>query len=229
MSVNIVRFVEPETKTQTYLVYSKENNALIIDPVYGECDKYLKALEQHNLNLVFSMDTHIHADHITGSGRLREATGCKIVMGAQANISLVDIKLNDQEEFYLDDLIVRAIYTPGHTIESYCYLIDDKLFTGDCLLINACGRTDFQGGSAYQQYDSLFNRVLALPPETVIYPGHDYNNRTVSTLLEEKSNNPRLQVKNADDFVNVMSNLNLPRPKYIDIAVPRNLNCGLEI
>ena len=224
--MNIIRFIETETKTQTYLIYSNNKTALIIDPVKSECEVYLKSLSELNLKLLYVLDTHIHADHITGSGLLRQKTGCQIVMGKEAGLDKVDINLSDNQELKFDDISIQALYTPGHTIESYCYLINERLFTGDCLLINACGRTDFQNGSAKDQYNSLFNRLLKLPDETLIYPAHDYNNRTVSTIGEEKKNNPRLQVTSMQSFEDIMNNLNLPKPKYIDIAVPSNVQCG---
>ena len=226
--MNITRFIEPETKTQTYLIYSTKNNAVILDPVDVDCDKYLDAFKKLNLKLLYAIDTHIHADHVTASGLLRKKTGCKIVMGVKANLNKVDINLEDNQELKFDDITIKALYTPGHTVESYCYLINNRLFTGDCLLINGCGRTDFQNGSAQQQYHSLFDKLLTLPEETLVYPAHDYNNRTISTIGEEKRNNPRLQVKDIKAFEDLMNNLNLPRPKYMDIAVPKNLKCGEE-
>ena len=224
--MNITRFIEPETKTQTYLIYSNNNNAVIIDSVDKDCEQYLEALSKLKLKLLYVIDTHIHADHVTASGLLRKKTGCKIVMGAKANLDKVDINLEDNQELNFDNVSIKALYTPGHTIESYCYLIGNRLFTGDCLLINGCGRTDFQNGSAQQQYHSLFDKLLTLPEETLVYPAHDYNNRTISTIGEEKRNNPRLQVKDIKAFEDLMNNLNLPRPKYMDVAVPKNLQCG---
>ncbi|MBP9721856.1 MAG: MBL fold metallo-hydrolase [Gammaproteobacteria bacterium] len=227
--MNLIRFIDPDSKTQSYLIYSLNGHAVIIDPVYQECEKYLDKLKQLDLKLLYSLDTHIHADHITGAAKLKRVTNCKIMMGKEANLSKVDVQVADREELSFDNISLQAIYTPGHTIESYCYLINSRLFTGDCLLINACGRTDFQNGSAYQQYDSIFNKLLVFPDETLVYPGHDYNNRTVSTILEERTNNPRLQVQDVKAFANIMNNLNLPRPKLMDVAVPRNLNCGEEV
>lgn len=227
-NMNIIRFVDSETSTQTYLIYLQSKNALIIDPVLADVSKYLEQLHILDLNLIYSLDTHIHADHITATGQLKNRTGCKIVMGSAAKIDLVDLKLVDQESLELDDLKIIAIHTPGHTAESCCYLINDRLFTGDCLLINACGRTDFQNGDAAEQYNSIFHKLLKLPNETIIYPAHDYNKRTISTIGEEKANNPRLQVKSVTEFVNMMNSLNLPKPKFIDVAVPRNMVCGFE-
>lgn len=226
--MNIVRFIEQETKTQTYLISTINNNAVIIDSVYSEVDKYLEHLNKNNLNLCYVLDTHIHADHITGSGLLKSKTGCKIAMYKTAKPDCLDVRLSEEDELLCDELKIKTIYTPGHTIESCCFLINDRLFSGDTLLINACGRTDFQEGSAEELYHSITSKLLSLPDETIIYPGHDYNNRTVSTILEQKLTNPRLQVESLHDFVEIMDNLNLPKPKYIDIAVPRNLVCGLE-
>ena len=226
--MNIIRFVDSETSTQTYLIYSQSKNALIIDPVLTDVPKYLEQLNISHLNLVYSLDTHIHADHITATGQLKNQTGCKIVMGSATKIDLIDLKLADQEFLILDELKIMAIHTPGHTSESCCYLVNDRLFTGDCLLINACGRTDFQNGDPAEQYNSIFHKLLKLPDETIVYPAHDYNKRMVSTIGEEKANNPRLQVKSVDEFVNMMNSLNLPKPKFIDVAVPRNMLCGFE-
>jgi sulfur dioxygenase len=223
------RFIEPETKTQTYIIHTKNNLALVIDPVFAESDKYLKFLTDNSLNLIYSLDTHVHADHITAASLLRKKTGCKIVIGEYADVISADIKVADSDILPFDDLIIKVIYTPGHTIESCCFLINDKLFTGDTLLINACGRTDFQNGSSELLYDSIFKKILILPEETLIYPAHDYNNRTVSTVMEEVMNNPRLQVKSCHEFMHIMDNLNLPKPKYIDIALPRNKLCGDEL
>lgn len=225
----IKRFVEQETKTQTYLIYTDNKNALIIDSVFADIENYLNFLENKHLNLIYCLDTHVHADHITAAGLLRKKTGCKVLVGQYADITCADVKLNHGDILQLDDLSIKTIYTPGHTVDSCCFLINDKLFTGDTLLINACGRTDFQNGSSKQLYESIFNKILVLPEETLIYPAHDYNNRTVSTVAEEKANNPRLQVKTCEDFMSIMDNLNLPKPKYIDIAVARNKFCGDEL
>lgn len=225
--MQIKRFIEQETKTQTYLVY-RNNKAAIIDPVFSEVDLYLDFIRENNLQLLYSLDTHVHADHITGSSKIREKTDCKIAMGKYAKASGVDVLLEDDQDLNFDDLSIKTLYTPGHTSESCCFLIGDRLFTGDTLLINACGRTDFQNGSAEDLYRSLFDKLLNLPEETLVYPGHDYNNRFVSSIADEKANNPRLQAKPKQDFINIMNNLNLPKPKYIDVAVPRNLLCGAE-
>lgn len=226
--MQIKRFIEQETKTQTYIIH-RNNKATIIDSVFSDVDLYLDFIKSNNLQLLYSLDTHVHADHITGSSKIREKTGCKIAMGKYAGARGIDVLLEDDQELNLEDLSIKTLYTPGHTNESCCYLIEGRLFTGDTLLINACGRTDFQNGSAEDLYDSIFNKLLMLPCETLVYPGHDYNNRFVSSIADEKANNPRLQVESKQDFINIMNNLKLPKPKFIDIAVPRNLLCGADI
>lgn len=225
----IKRFIESETNTHTYIVYNHNGKAVIIDSVFSECNKYLGFIRNNRLELIYTLDTHLHADHITGAFELKKNTGCKIVMSEYSPASNVDLRIKDGERLNVDSFNIDCIYTPGHTIESCCYLINDRLFTGDTLLINGCGRTDFQNGSSQELYNSIFNKLLVLPDETLVYPGHDYNNRTVSTILEEKNNSPRLQVNNCADFVTIMNNLNLPNPKYIDVAVPANMTCGAEI
>lgn len=226
--IQIHRFIDQETSTHSYLIYNNKQ-AAIIDPVLTNFTEYLSKLESLQLNLIYSIETHIHADHITAGNKLREHTNCKIVVGDKANVQCADIKLKDGDELKIGDLILKTLYTPGHTIESCCYLVQDRLFTGDCLFINGCGRTDFQNGSSEEQYNSIFKKLLVLPDETLVYPGHDYNNKMVSTIAQERINNPRLQINNAHEFTNIMDNLNLSKPKYMDIAVPRNLICGNEV
>lgn len=223
--MQIKRFIEQESKTHTYIIID-EKSAIIIDPVESEVFKYLEFLEINNLKLKYALDTHIHADHITGSGLLRSKTNCQIAMSALADVKNLDIKLSDNQDLPFGKHTIRVIYTPGHTLESVCYLINDRLFTGDTLLINACGRTDFQGGSSEQLFDSIFNKLLTLPDETIIYPGHDYNCKTVSNIVQERVNNPRLQMKSVEEFADLMAGLNLPPPKFIDVALPRNKKCG---
>lgn len=224
--MNIIRFIDDATKTHTYLICSNNNNAIILDPVADNVDLYLNKINSLKLNLLYTLDTHIHADHVTGASFLRDRTKCKVLIGEHAEVKFFDKKLHDQESLIIDNLNIKILHTPGHTSESYCYLINDRLFSGDCLLINGCGRTDFQNGDPTALYNSIFNILLKLPDETIIYPGHDYNNKMVSTILQERLNNPRLQVNNVSEFVNIMNNLNLPKPKQIDIAVPRNILSG---
>lgn len=220
---------DTESSTYTYLIAADYGrDAIIIDPVKRNVSQYLKLIEQLELKLVAAMDTHLHADHITALGELVEKTNCKSMMGEQSQANGVSERFKDNEVLEFDGFKLEVLYTPGHTDDSYCFLMDDRVFTGDTLFIRGTGRTDFQHGSPEQQYDSLFNRLLRLPKSTLVYPGHDYNGMTVSTIGEEIKFNPRLQVQTREDYVKLMNNLNLPKPKMIDIAVPANKYCGIE-
>ena len=216
-----------KSSTYTYIIASaKGREALIIDPVLENVEDYIKILNQLNLKLVKVIDTHIHADHVTGAGKLRDKTKCVTIMGEHTPTDAVEVKVKDDEIIKLDKLNFRAIYTPGHTSDSFCFLMDKYLFSGDTLLINGTGRTDFQNGSSKDAYHSLFHKLLKLPDETILYPGHDYNGKESSTIGNEKKFNPRLQVKNVDEYVELMSNLNLAKPQLIDINVSRNIKLG---
>lgn len=218
-----------ESSTYTYLIADNwGSEAVIIDPVQKKVDQYIKLLQQLDLTLVAAMDTHLHADHITAIGVLREKTGCKSMMGKQSPAHCVSVTFQDNDVLSFNGFELKAIYTPGHTDDSYCFLMNDRVFTGDTLFIRGTGRTDFQNGNAGQQYDSLFQRLLSLPANTLVYPGHDYNGMTVSTIAEEQKCNPRLQVSSREDYIELMNSLNLPHPKMMDIAVPANKRCGLE-
>ena len=213
-----------KSSTYTYIISSgKGREALIIDPVIEHTDEYVRVLESLDLKLVKVIDTHIHADHISGLNELIKRTNCARVMGEKLKSEVVDIKLKDNENLSIENIKLKAIYTPGHTDCSYCYLMDDRVFTGDTLLINGTGRTDFQSGSPLDAYDSLFNKLLKLPENTLVYPAHDYNGKKKSTIEIEKNNNPRLQVKSKEEYAEIMNNLNLPNPKMMDIAVPATL------
>ena len=214
--------------TYTYLVAShKQKEALIIDPVIEHVDQYLKLLSELDLKLRFAIDTHVHADHITGLSELREATECATVMGEMAHLECTSINLRDGEQLELGEIVIQALYTPGHTSDSYCYfLLPDRIFTGDTLLIRGTGRTDFQNGDPNAQYDSLFNKLLLLPDNTYIFPAHDYNGMTVSTIGEERIHNPRLQVNTKEEYVQMMNGLELEPPELMNIAVPANRHCG---
>lgn len=221
------QFFEPESSTYTYLVARRAGGeALLIDPVDVAVDSYLEAIHRHDLKLVQAIDTHVHADHVTGLGALRDRTGCVTIMGQQSKAACVSRTVSDGEVLDVDGLKLEALYTPGHTDDSYCFLMDDRVFTGDTLLINGTGRTDFQNGDSRAQYDSIFNILLKLPDQTKVYPAHDYRGNKVSTIGEQRAHNPRLQVKNVDEYVELMANLNLPNPKMMDVAVPANLACG---
>ena len=220
---------DSKSSTYTYIISSgKGREALIIDPVIEHTDEYVKVLESLDLKLVKVIDTHIHADHISGLNELNKRTNCTRIMGEKSKSEVVDLKLKDNEIINIENIQLKAIYTPGHTDCSYCYIMNDRVFTGDTLLINGTGRTDFQSGSPYDAYESLFNRLLKLPEKTLVYPAHDYNGKKSSTIENEKNNNPRLQVNSKDEYAEIMNNLNLSNPKMMDIAVPANLK-GLTL
>jgi glyoxylase-like metal-dependent hydrolase (beta-lactamase superfamily II)/rhodanese-related sulfurtransferase len=214
--------------TYTYLLASRQGGeALIIDPVLEKVNRYLALIRELDLRLVKAVDTHLHADHITGLGALRDSTNCITVMGEQSQVDVVSMRLGDGDRMRIEGMELEAIYTPGHTDDSYCFRMADRVFTGDTLLIRGTGRTDFQNGDARAQYESIFNRLLRLPEDTLVFPAHDYKGDTVSTIGEEKRCNPRLQVKSADDYVALMNGLNLSNPKMMDVAVPANMRQGL--
>ena len=218
---------DTESSTYTYLIASsKGREAVIIDPVIENVDNYIKILGELDLKLVKVIDTHIHADHVTGATKLKKATNCTTLMGEHTPADAVEIKVKDGEIIEIDNLKIKSLYTPGHTSDSYSFLLDNYLFSGDTLLINGTGRTDFQNGSSKDAYNSLFNNLLKLPEETLVYPGHDYNSKFSSTIGNEKKFNPRLQVKSEDEYVDIMSKLNLSKPKLIDINVSRNIKLG---
>src|SRR6187455_3523766 len=203
--------------TYSYLLASRRGGeALIIDPVLEKVDRYLQLLRELDLKLVKAVDTHMHADHITGLGALRDKTHCITVMGEQTKADVVSMRLADGETLTIEGLALDVIYTPGHTDDSYSFVMPDRVFTGDTLLIRGTGRTDFQNGDPRAQYDSIFNKLLKLPDETLVLPAHDYKGDTVSTIGEEKRFNPRLQVKSVDEYIDLMDKLNLPNPKMMD-------------
>jgi sulfur dioxygenase len=215
--------------TYTYLLASRRGGeALIIDPVIEKVDRYLQLVNELDLKLVKAVDTHIHADHVTGLGALRDKTQCITVMGEMAKVDVVSMRVAEGDKVKVDGVALDVLYTPGHTDDSYSFLMGDRIFTGDTLLIRGTGRTDFQNGDPRAQYDSIFNKILRLPEDTLLYPAHDYKGETVSTIGEERRFNPRLQVKSIDEYVDIMNNLNLPNPKMMDVAVPANRHQGLH-
>ena len=219
---------ERESSTYTYLLAARRGGeALLIDPVKEEIGKYLQLIKELDLRLVFAVDTHVHADHVTALGDLRIATSCATIMGAESKAACVSRKVTDGEVIKVDSLELRALYTPGHTDDSYSFVAEDRVFTGDTLLIRSTGRTDFQNGDPRAQYQSLFGKLLKLPDETLVYPTHDYKGWTVSTIGEEKAHNPRLQLASEREYVNLMDSLKLSNPKLMDVAVPANLACGV--
>ena len=218
---------DTKTSTYTYLIASaKGREAVIIDPVLENVENYISLLKDLDLKLVKVIDTHIHADHVTGASKLKQSTNCTTIMGEHTPADAVEIKVKDNELINIDDLKIKSIYTPGHTSESYSFLLDNYLFSGDALLINGTGRTDFQNGCSEDSYHSIFEKLLKLPEDTLLYPGHDYNGKFSSTIGNEKKFNPRLQVKSVDEYVEIMSNLNLSKPEMMDSNVGRNIQLG---
>jgi glyoxylase-like metal-dependent hydrolase (beta-lactamase superfamily II)/rhodanese-related sulfurtransferase len=214
--------------TYTYLLASRRGGeALIVDPVIEKVDRYIQLVAELDLKLVKAVDTHLHADHITGLGALRDRTHCITVMGERSKVDVVSMRLSEGDKLTIEGIALDVLYTPGHTDDSYSFLMRDRVFTGDTLLIRGTGRTDFQNGDPRAQYDSIFNKLLRLPDDTMIFPAHDYKGETVSTIGEERRFNPRLQVKSAEEYVDLMNNLKLPNPKMMDVAVPANMRVGL--
>ena len=215
--------------TYSYLLASRAGGeALILDPVLEKADRYCQLLRELDLRLVKAVDTHLHADHVTGLGELRDRTQCITIMGEQSKADVVSMRVSDGDKVMIEGLSLDVMYTPGHTDDSYSYLMGDRVFTGDTLLIRGTGRTDFQNGSSRAQYESIFNRLLKLPDDTMVFPAHDYKGDTVSTIGEERRYNPRLQVRSVDEYIELMANLKLPNPKMMDVAVPANMHVGLH-
>ena len=215
---------DTKSSTYTYIISSGQGReALIIDPVIENVAEYINLLKNLDLKLVKVIDTHIHADHVTGASKLKDITKCSTIMGAHTPAETVEIKVKDDEYINLEELKIRAMYTPGHTSDSYSFLMNNYLFSGDTLLINGTGRTDFQNGNAKDAYDSIFNKLLKLPEETLLYPAHDYKGEKVSTIGKEKKQNPRLQVNSVNEYVDIMNNLKLKKPAEIDTNVAKNI------
>ncbi len=218
---------DSQSGTYTYLLASRAGGeALIIDPVLEKVDRYIQLINELDLKLVKAVDTHLHADHITGLGALRDRTRCITVMGEHSKVDVVSMRLREGDKLTIDGVALDVLYTPGHTDDSYSFRMQDRVFTGDTLLIRGTGRTDFQNGDPRAQYDSIFNKLLKLPDETLVFPAHDYKGETVSTIGEERAFNPRLRVKSLDEYVALMNGLNLPNPKMMDVAVPANMRVG---
>lgn len=217
------------SSTYTYLLACEKNKkAVIIDPVLENASQYISLIEQLDVKLTTAIDTHTHADHITALGFLRDKTGCKTLMGEYTEAECVSEKIKDDEIVEIGEIQIKALYTPGHTNESFSFYTQNMIFTGDILLIRGSGRTDFQGGDAGKSWDSIQQKLFTLPDMTLVYPGHDYKGWTASSIGEEKKHNPRLADKSRDEYIEIMNNLNLPNPKMMDIAVPSNLRCGRE-
>ena len=217
------------SSTYTYFISSgKGREALIIDPVIENTTEYIEILKNLELKLVKVIDTHIHADHISGMAELKMRTNCETIVGEHSKSEIVSLKVKDNEKIKIENIELESIYTPGHTDDSYCFKMKDRVFTGDTLLINGTGRTDFQNGNSYDAYNSIFHRLLRLPENVLVYPAHDYKGNKFSSIGVEKNNNPRLQVESADEYAEIMNNLNLANPKMMDVAVPANLK-GLTL
>jgi len=215
---------DTKSSTYTYIISSgKGREALIIDPVIENTENYINILKNLDLKLVKVIDTHIHADHISGLNELNKRTKCSKIMGEKSSSEVLDIRVKDNEKIKIENIELISMHTPGHTDCSYSFLMNDRVFTGDALLINGTGRTDFQNGNSHDAYDSLFNKLLKLPEKTLVYPAHDYNGKKNSTIENEKKTNPRLQVSSAEEYAEIMNNLNLENPEMIDIAVPANI------
>ncbi len=217
------------SSTYTYLLAERQGGeALLIDPVMEHAERYVRLVDELGLKLVLAVDTHIHADHVTALGALREKTDCATAMGEMTKAECVSVQFREGEKLCADNLHLEILYTPGHTDDSYSFLLPDRVFTGDTLLIRGTGRTDFQNGDAAAQYDSLFGKLLRLPEKTLVFPAHDYNGMTVSTIGEEKRHNPRLQVADKQAYVDLMNSLKLEDPRLMDVAVPANRRCGFK-
>ncbi len=220
---------ETDTSTYSYLLgCERSRKAVLIDSVVSEIDHYIELLQSLNLKLIYTLETHVHADHITGAGLLREKLGSKSVVHRDAGAMCADLLVTDGVLLQVGDMELQVRHTPGHTNGCVSYVMADRVFTGDALLINGCGRTDFQQGSAEQLYDSINGKLFSLPPDTLVYPGHDYQGNTVSTIKQEVAKNSRLGGgRSREDFISIMHSLNLAYPKYIDQALPANHSCGL--
>ncbi len=220
-----------ETCTYTYLIADPSGKAALVDPILEQVERDLTLIKELNLNLVYCLETHIHADHITGTGKLRKLTQCQGIVPDKAKIDCADKYIKDRETIQIGNVTIEAIATPGHTDSHMAYLVNkNNLLTGDALFIRGCGRTDFQSGDPGTLYDSVTEKLFTLPPDTLVYPGHDYRGQTVSTIAEEKQFNSRFakdkKIISRDSFIEIMNNLNLPYPKKIMEALPANESCG---
>ncbi len=223
----IRQLFDAQTFTFTYLIADGINSeAIIIDPVDTKIEQYMRLLKELNLKLKYVFDTHVHADHITAAGKLRELTNCITLLGEATGAICVSKTVSDGEKIHVGAIEFTVLETPGHTQDSFCLYTDGMIFTGDTLFVRGTGRTDFQAGNPIDQYNSIVNKIFTLPDATIVYPGHDYNGNTSTTVWEEKNFNPRLAGKTVEEFKYIMDNLNLPNPKLMDIAVPANLACG---
>jgi glyoxylase-like metal-dependent hydrolase (beta-lactamase superfamily II) len=223
---------EPQSSTYTYLIACEQSGeAALIDPVLETVERDLQIIGELGLSLRITIETHIHADHVTGASRLRDRTGCRCALPEKSGAERVDVPVREGEAIQVGRLELQPLYTPGHTDDHHCYFIDSgssgRVFTGDALLIDGCGRTDFQNGNPATLYRSIHEKIFSLPDDTLVFPGHDYQQRHVSSVAQERERNPRLGGgRTLDEFVAIMTGLNLPQPKKIDVAVPANRQCG---
>lgn len=218
---------EPDTSTYSYLLgCERTRRACLIDPVASEVEGYVSRLKELDLTLMYTLETHVHADHVTGAGWLRDRLGSKSVVHRDAGAACADLLVTDGVVLQVGELVFEVRHTPGHTNGCVSYVLADRVFTGDALLIDGCGRTDFQQGDAGQLYDSITSRLFTLPADTLVYPGHDYRGNTVSTITQERAKNSRLSGKSRAEFIELMQRLELPYPKHIDQALPANRACG---
>ncbi len=223
---------EPESSTYTYLFADPETRqAVLLDPVLETVERDLAALQSLDLRLACTLDTHIHADHITSASRLRSLTGCKVAYPSADNLGCADVGVSEDQPLKVGALVFQPLFTPGHTDTHHSYLVESagalRVFTGDALLIDGCGRTDFQNGDAGTLYRSVTEKLFTLPDDTLVYPAHDYKNRHVSSVAQERERNPRLGGgQSVEAFIEIMANLDLPYPRKMDIAVPANQRCG---
>jgi len=224
------QFFDTDTCTYTYLLACKSSKrAILIDTVAANTTEYIEVLNQLQLKLIYTLETHVHADHVTAASLLRDQLGSKSIVHRDAGAMCADLLVTDGVELQVDSITIKVLHTPGHTSGCVSYWVADRIFTGDSLLINGCGRCDFQQGDSTTLYKSITKKIFTLPPDTLVYPGHDYHGQRVSTIAQEISLNPRLgQQKTLAEFIEIMQNLNLPYPKYIDQALPANQACGAE-
>jgi glyoxylase-like metal-dependent hydrolase (beta-lactamase superfamily II) len=229
VAADLHQLFDPDSSTYTYVLVSGPNRAaVIIDPVAGQFERDLAFLRERELSLRYVIETHTHADHVTSAGELARITGAFAAVPSLCEIAPAPVQLADGDTLWFGETSLQSIHTPGHTAGGMCYLWRDQgsVFTGDTLLIGGCGRTDFQSGDAGALYDSITTRLFTLPGATRVYPAHDYHGRTSSTIEEERTGNPRLAGRSRDEFIALMSSLNLPKPRMIDIAVPANRRLG---
>jgi len=223
---------EPQSSTYTYLIAcSDTGQAVLVDPVLDTFDRDLKIVRELGLTLTYTLDSHIHADHLTSALKLKSQAGSQIALPAAANVACADVLVREENPFTVGNLNLKPLFTPGHTDHHHCYAVDDGAFqavlSGDCLLIDGCGRTDFQSGSSTELYASVREKLFTLPDDTLVYPGHDYQGRCVSSIAQERARNPRLKDgTNLNVFIDIMDGLDLPYPKKMDLAVPANMLCG---